>query len=266
MNLLGLPCLELKNLYSAHLYLVEFGLPTEVSLHVLSLRFFHNKKMAVDAYHRELENEVQLSIETLEMLELLEDREIDGVVLCMIGHCYLYKRSARKKMETCFQKAFRILNTREETSLSSMELFYKAFIYERGPCIEEKKRPSHEIHTEIERLYLLSMTQSIVYRPVFHTLAGFTRDCVQAGKMDMIVSRWVDVREKMLSYYSRGSELGCPLSMLRYALMLINSLNVDERCLARMLCRRAADMGYNNAMYYMTMPVFQTDIESLLER
>lgn len=256
MNPLGLPFLELKKLYSAHLFLVEFGLPNEVSLFILSLRFLHNKKTAFDYYHRQLQAEVVLDQETLDGLKLIEDREINGVVVCMIAQCYYYmqgyKGTARDKMNSNYAKAFRLLSAREETSLSSMELYFKAMVTEKQPIVDAKtglivyERPDKERLADIHRLYLLCMAQSDVYRPVFCAIAEFLYDYHNAGMMDV-----EDTMENVMSYYTRGRELGCSLCILRYGLRIRNSEDIGERELAQNLIRLAASMGNTNAMAYI---------------
>jgi tetratricopeptide (TPR) repeat protein len=134
---LGLPFLELQELYTRHLILTELVV-ADVSLYILSLLFQYKKQQAFDVYDKYQYIKINIAC-VLPLLEVLEDRFINGIVLYRIAYCH--------QNNNMFEQALNIFKSQK--NLSPQELFYMAAIYEDGKCIKKNIN-------EALRLYKLS--------------------------------------------------------------------------------------------------------------
>ena len=157
MSRLFLPNDELKICYTRYLLLKEIC-PIEIALFILLLGIQQRRENAFACFFSYNLYEINENKKALSILDSLEDCFINPVVMAMSADL---NRVSDRICHDKIRNVRDILSLREESSLSVIELYFKAYTLEFS-CV------SQEQHTEIIRLYKVCITKN--FQPSFGAL------------------------------------------------------------------------------------------------
>lgn len=214
MSKLALSFDKLKPFYTRHLLLSQI-VSSDVSLEILRLAFFLKREEAFRTYERrQLKMTTPQSEEAcLTLLCNLEDCQINGIVLYMMGQFY-----RGRDRENCYKEARRIFTTRCSTG---EELFYRGLL-----ALRERERPfikpenterdddeDRQILMYFREAAALGYTEAYVYiGDAFFRGNGVERDLTIA-----------------LDYYEKGASANSVRAIIDLATILRYSLGMCSR-------------------------------------